>query len=699
MRFAKRGLAGLVAAALVSGCGGGGGDDASSPPSSGPLAITTENAATAAQLGPAMGEAILTVAQFGADSIRRFSAAGTASPAVSTCSNGGLLTVSLLDKDADGVASVGDQVTVEARDCLVPVVADTVNGTMQLTLRDATALPAGSVRATLDTGAGLRFGTANGVNSTLMGSLQFDWSASDLQVSLHVTPGALDDLRIVGTASTGGSLTESIRQPDLSRVVKYNEARTATTLAFRYESQALKGSITVSTPQPLLSYLNTYPEQGRMEVAGARGSKAIITPNYVNSSGQFAISLDSNGDGTVDASGVGDWSGTVLGYLWWDGRSSLASTTSAYTTRSFSTTDFTLSASMEWKTSTTTRAYLQFSRPLASTTPTLYFRFADQGASSYDGSSSVNVPATALRDGALIIVTPTTALRHGRTYDLQVSLDGSAWGSGVTVQDTLGNTLGNYFWSSQRLITPDTLRAVPVVAAGVLTSASDQLQLDGLSSTSAVRPITGYRWTQVSGTPLQISDPSSAKTTVSWGATAPTGVEKVVLQLTVTDAAGDTDTREVTVNSGNLAAVSQVLFFRSTKGDYIGGGATTLITNEAASFQQSASSGRLSASVTSSTGFEWWYLSLAAADGLPLHVGAYENAARFGGSGVNGLDFSGSGRGCNSTAGRFDVLEAQTDANGTLTKLAVDFEQHCESATAPALYGSYRFNSSVPLRK
>jgi hypothetical protein len=96
----------------------------------------------------------------------------------------------------------------------------------------------------------------------------------------------------------------------------------------------------------------------------------------------------------------------------------------------------------------------------------------------------------------------------------------------------------------------------------------------------------------------------------------------------------------------------------------------------------------------------WWTLQLATGDGSPLHVGAYEDAIRapFRGN-QNGIDFSGSGRGCNQTVGRFDVLEIATNGAGALTKLAVDFEQHCESPTAAALLGSYRFNSSIALRR
>jgi len=143
-----------------------------------------------------------------------------------------------------------------------------------------------------------------------------------------------------------------------------------------------------------------------------------------------------------------------------------------------------------------------------------------------------------------------------------------------------------------------------------------------------------------------------------------------------------------------------VLYFRSAAGDYIGAGATALFDTGLAQFQETLNSGYFHASVIAPGYADWWYLDLANSDGSPLHVGAYENAIRaaFRGS-QNGVDFSGNGRGCNQTVGRFDVLEIETDGTGAITRLAVDFEQHCESASAPALLGSYRVNSSVPIRR
>jgi len=713
MNSSIRALAALFAvAAVTTGCGGGGGSSsadpvpppsAPAPASATPLAITAATAASVARLAPAVGEAALTVAQFAVDSTRRFAAPGSVSPLTLTCPNGGLQTVTLVDRDGDGVASAGDRISVESRDCAVPVITDIVSGTMQIDLSAPTGLPAGSLRAAVSLGDGLRFGSSATDATNLLGSMQFDWSSTGLQTALHVSASAADDLRVVVTGTNPGiaSLTESIHQPDLTKTLNYDEARSVISMSYRYESDALKGSFAVSTPAPLRAYLNTYPEAGRVEVTGAAGSKVVLTPNFANNSNQFQYAFDSNGDGTADANGSVYWTESGVGYLWWDGTTALNGwSTAAYATRAFATTDFFLSTTFDWKTSSTSSFRLQFSRPLASTTPTLFFRFIDMGSSIGDGTQSPNIAATAEVHGALIIVRPTAPLRHARSYSLQASLDGTNWNSGVTVQDTLGNSVANYQWVGTFVNTPNNLRAVAVAQGGLLGAASDQLSLSGQTSTGTPRAIASYRWSQVSGTPLHFADATAAQTTVSWGATPPTGVERAVVRLTIADASGDTEATDLTILSANLANSNRVLYFRSATGDYIGQGATALLDNSLAQFQETLNSGYFHATVNTSGFSEWWSLDLANSDGSPLHVGAYENAIRAAFRGTqNGIDFSGSGRGCNQTVGRFDILEIQTNGAGAITKLAVDFEQHCESAGAPALLGSYRINSSVPIRR
>jgi hypothetical protein len=138
-----------------------------------------------------------------------------------------------------------------------------------------------------------------------------------------------------------------------------------------------------------------------------------------------------------------------------------------------------------------------------------------------------------------------------------------------------------------------------------------------------------------------------------------------------------------------------VLIFDSRPGDYIGQGRGFTLTPV-----DGVITATRSADNTVSVGFDgstWWDLYFAAPDDGPLVPGVYENAMRwpFQDPGRPGLSVSGDGRGCNTVTGRFVVHEAVYDS-GTPTRLAVDYEQHCEGGAA-ALFGWVRFNSSVAL--
>lgn len=81
--------------------------------------------------------------------------------------------------------------------------------------------------------------------------------------------------------------------------------------------------------------------------------------------------------------------------------------------------------------------------------------------------------------------------------------------------------------------------------------------------------------------------------------------------------------------------------------------------------------------------------------GQPLTTGIYGDARRQYGPGHPRLDVVANGAGCNNTSGWFEILEISYNGPD-IASLAVDFEQHCEFEE-PALFGSIRVNSSVPI--
>lgn len=136
------------------------------------------------------------------------------------------------------------------------------------------------------------------------------------------------------------------------------------------------------------------------------------------------------------------------------------------------------------------------------------------------------------------------------------------------------------------------------------------------------------------------------------------------------------------------------IYFDSQPGDWIGGGQKNMYT---------LANGTISASNTSNHvslyfngGSTWWNLDFASPSGTNLGVGVFEGAARypFQSSTQPGLSVSGSGRGCNTLTGRYEILEYTLKPDGSIKNFAVDFEQHCEGGT-PALFGVVRYNSET----
>jgi len=152
------------------------------------------------------------------------------------------------------------------------------------------------------------------------------------------------------------------------------------------------------------------------------------------------------------------------------------------------------------------------------------------------------------------------------------------------------------------------------------------------------------------------------------------------------------------VGSASATTGQNILYYFSEAGDYIGLGQEVTFTGANGTFSVYSISNIVRPTFITPGYSHWWYLNLAAADGAALQAGAYEGAQRSQSPGRPQLDFFGDGRGCNTITGRFDVLEIVRDASGTVTQLAVNWEQHCEGKQ-PALFGQIRYNSNVPVVK
>ena len=88
----------------------------------------------------------------------------------------------------------------------------------------------------------------------------------------------------------------------------------------------------------------------------------------------------------------------------------------------------------------------------------------------------------------------------------------------------------------------------------------------------------------------------------------------------------------------------------------------------------------------------WWDANVAPPSGQQFVAGTTYPTLRFADSTHAQLEVYGDGRAAPGF-GSLRVLEA-TYAEGVLTAFAADYEQHCDSASDPATYGSLRWHST-----
>jgi hypothetical protein len=184
--------------------------------------------------------------------------------------------------------------------------------------------------------------------------------------------------------------------------------------------------------------------------------------------------------------------------------------------------------------------------------------------------------------------------------------------------------------------------------------------------------------------------------------TVPGGANRADFPVSSRVVTGDTpvsvnavvDGRVVTRTLGVWAVLPTFLTWFSDSGDWVGGGEFGRLTTETAVFSATGNATGVEIRATA-TGVEFWRLSFAPVRGDQLRVGSYENAQRasFRDNVSPGLDIGGRSRGCNTVAGRFDVIEADFSAS-QVRVFRARFQQDCDNRSA-ALVGEVRFTSGA----
>ncbi len=135
---------------------------------------------------------------------------------------------------------------------------------------------------------------------------------------------------------------------------------------------------------------------------------------------------------------------------------------------------------------------------------------------------------------------------------------------------------------------------------------------------------------------------------------------------------------------------------QSDAGDYIGGGQSYAYSQADAVITVAASGGHLSIGISGDQGWSGDFQMPSALN--QLQPGNYTDLQRypFHDPAKGGLSWYGEGRGCNTLSGWF-AIDSVTYKNGSLTSIALRFEQHCEGGTT-ALHGTIHWRSDDTTR-
>lgn len=734
----------LACTCALMACGGGGGDSSSGPGESPPVAAgpddptmtigrsnlsSTAGASTAAEFVLSTAAYSLNLAQLAVDVTHRMSIPGTAGSVSFLCMGNGRATVTRTDLDGDGHVGAGDEIDVSFERCAMPVIQRSLQGKLRVAVTDSASSISGSrlrLSVSIDGSLGLdledsfAFGES-WPHTALRGALQVDWDADAVSSRTRVRSAASENL-IFDIRLPLPTARVSVRRLDLTKDIRYDEARISTTMAYIFDAGSA-GRLVVSTPEPLTGLPGQRFTQGRVLVRAGFGATLELSENLTPFGPDGSYQLRAAGGQLVEEGPI--YLPPAAASLTWDGRRTVAY---RYTPgpqvpyidfdgprppHGFAASE--LQVLLERHPDFVRGAHrvdavferpvlpdppamsgnalyrLRFGSPLAASQAALRWRFFDVNEDS-PVVPSWSVPAEATRFGSVYLFRPLGPLRYGRTYHLQFSHDGVDWSASNSFALADGGAIALTGGAGGVTTPPSLTLSIPFDFYAV-PSPNHPATVSATAATDGAS-IASWRWEQLDGDPLILASPDAPSTAVAYAPGAPRPYGRSTLQLTVTDTLGRSQPIRVLVKAGDTA-LSGVLYlsrFRSFVYDekvrLSGGGGEVIAAGEG--IQPGSWFLRV---------FDlfdpFWGQVLRMPDGGALAVGKYLDArplpAPAGLAGVSCVDFS-----CApGTTGWVEVLEVEQAPDGRILRLAVDYEQ---TSGENYHHGSYRLNSAIPVR-
>ncbi len=685
---------GLVALAACGGGGGGASDSTGAAPETqreNPLQIDRSNRLAVVQLSMVYAESLLALAHDLGSWIRLDLPAAQGQRV--SCGAEGTRLVRLDDRDGNGRLSAGDRLSLQLDRCRAAASDNVFTGLVQIGVDATTAAQGWSGH--VDFGdAGLGFQA---------GGVSFAWRGV-LGANVEIGAGSPVLRRIALDSAPGEPLYLQLQSGDTARREAFTGLRlrheaslelagSRTQLEMRLASDVLRGSVLVQTPVALDAYLDRFAHAGRVRIQGASGDTVEMAAADGRQAGWLSAWVD--GQGQADTPTGVLWRELVAGYLWWGTGAAPA----AYAqTRELGGGEFSAQVvGGEAFDAGSPELTLLFSGvPAAGTRPLAWLQHEGAvEAGGYFGPPRIETAGTL--SGAVLRLRPAEPLAPGQQYRLFV-VNQLPSGELDAVRDGRGGALNGLAatWTVRTALTAPALLQTPF----------DQVLLPGRPITLSAQPAAqaqAYRWRQVEGPPLRLSDETGLQTTLSLPPDAAGAVVDAVVELAVTSSTGAVDRTRRTVKVVPSQASTTLLQVQASPG----AGPGRNVFAQASAFghwRPEFNALLLSLSLPGEPGLPWVEMAFFMAPGQPLAAGRYTIVPSSFAVPRTGPDVTAnwSFNSCSDgLSGSFTIHEVSVSAERAfdgfpLQQAAIDFDLSCRGG--PPVVGSLRFFSSVPLR-